>query len=88
MKGCGGAPSPLDVLHDAHAAGVTAPRDHAHVADLELDGVDRLARLEVHLDGVVHLGSFIDEKAAIASYTYCGLVLASSPSTVSFTRCG
>lgn len=50
---------PLDVLHDAHAAGVTAPRDHAHVADLELDGVDRLASLEVDLDRVVHLLGFI-----------------------------
>lgn len=47
--------SPLDVLHDAHAAGVAPPRDHAHVADLELDGVDGLARLQVHLDRVVNL---------------------------------
>lgn len=43
------------MLHDAHAAGVASPGDHAHVSDLELDGVDRLSRLQVHLDGVVNL---------------------------------
>lgn len=47
--------SPLDVLHDAYAPCVAPPRDHAHVADLELDRLDRLARLKVHLDGVVDL---------------------------------
>lgn len=43
------------MLHDAHAAGVATPSDHAHVSDLELDRVDRLTGLEVHLDRVVHL---------------------------------
>lgn len=47
--------SPLDVLHDTHAAGVASPGNHAHVSDLELDGVDGLARLQIHLDGVVDL---------------------------------
>lgn len=46
---------PFDVLHDTHAPSVTPPGDHAHVSDLELDGLDRLAGLEVHLDRVVHL---------------------------------
>lgn len=43
------------MLHDADAAGVTSAGDHAHVADLELHRLDRLAALEVDLDGVVNL---------------------------------
>lgn len=43
------------MLHDAHAAGVASASDHAHVADLELDGLDGLAALQVNLDGVVNL---------------------------------
>lgn len=46
---------PLDVLHDAHTASVASPRDHAHVPDLELDGLDGLSGLEIDLDGVVNL---------------------------------
>lgn len=47
--------APLNVLHNADTTSVTPPRDHAHVANLELDGIDRLARLDVHLDCVIHL---------------------------------
>ena len=76
------SPLPLDVLHDAHAAGVAPPRDHAHVSDLELDGVDGLARLEVHLDGVVHL-LVVSFFIALRS-----IVIESSRGRHAYTRCG
>lgn len=43
------------MLHDADAAGVASAGDHAHVADLELDRIDRLSALQVDLDRVVNL---------------------------------
>lgn len=43
------------MLHDAHAPSVAPPGDHAHVADLKLDGLDGLSGLEVNFDGVVNL---------------------------------
>lgn len=43
------------MLHDADAASVASAGDHAHVADLELDRLDRLSALQVDLDRVVNL---------------------------------
>ena len=43
------------MLHDAYATRVAPSGDHANVADLELDGLDRLAGLKIHLDAVVDL---------------------------------
>lgn len=46
---------PLDVLHHSHTPGVAPPRDHAHVSDLKLDSLNRLARFEVDLHHIMDL---------------------------------
>ncbi|KAJ8539096.1 hypothetical protein ON010_g12774 [Phytophthora cinnamomi] len=53
---------PLDVVQDADAARVTSARDGHQVADLELDVVHHLARLQVDLDRVADL----DERVRVA----------------------
>lgn len=54
--------SPLDVLHDSHAPRVTPSGDHANVTNVELDRLDRLSSLQVHLDRVVHLRCRANER--------------------------
>jgi hypothetical protein len=56
----------LTVGDDTNTAHVTTTSDHGNGASIELDEVGDLARLEVNLDGVVHL----DERVGVADAVF------------------